>query len=569
MKSALEQKLKRRSRGLVIVQAARGGLWTLGGLLLVFYGLVGALNLNPAFAVFPVSPAAVFGLALGLPVFLALGTGLFARMNTRKLTLSLEHHYPRLRDRMLTLWEMTGGYANQAQHPFSRALVKSLESEMNTLLDRFGFGKAAALGKLIVPCVFACLFAFAMTVHAFVQPEFFRQGYRLLTHGNIPSSFRVITQERGTPLPSFPLEVTPGNCEIPKGSNLLIEAAVSGYTPQKVTLYVKQEEEMAWRFFPMKTTGPGRYQYLLTHVSASSIYYVKADHRESLVYAIKLFEPLVVKRAVWKLRFPDYMGLPEEQIQGWGEKMTVPAGTRFHVELEMNRDVKSGRMTAEESFEIPLKLKSPKILEADFELANDKMLNLEVLGAQGEPLANLPSMWIQALPDMLPYLEVIEPHAQNYVFPSEEVPFVINVEDDYGIASVALVLRVRGKEQRIEWLPEGKKPKKMSLRPVLELEKFGLHARDLVFAHLEVRDNYPGESHTIRSPLFSFLIRDYVEQFRVNSPPPAEPSLRKLFEDILADQETLVRDTWNYLSMSSSPAAIEIKDAAPGEKAAL
>ena len=89
----------------------------------------------------------------------------------------------------------------------------------------------------------------------------------------------------------------------------------------------------------------------------------------------------------------------------------------------------------------------------------------------------------------------------------------------------------------------------MTLKPVLNLERFKLYSRDLIFGYVEVRDNYPGNPpHIVRSGLFAFLIRDYVEQFKLTTKEPEMPSLRKLFEDILVDQERVMQDMWNTLS---------------------
>jgi hypothetical protein len=69
-----------------------------------------------------------------------------------------------------------------------------------------------------------------------------------------------------------------------------------------------------------------------------------------------------------------------------------------------------------------------------------------VKSTDGEPLLNVAALWIQALPDLLPYVEVLEPQLHTYVFPTEEIPFEINMDDDHGIKSVTLVIHYRGTE---------------------------------------------------------------------------------------------------------------------------
>lgn len=76
---------------------------------------------------------------------------------------------------------------------------------------------------------------------------------------------------------------------------------------------------------------------------------------------------------------------------------------------------------------------------------------------------------------------------------------------------------------------------------------------------MEVKDNNPAAEHTVKSPLFTFLIRDYVEQFKLNAPDPTTPSLRSLFEDILVEQEKIMSDAWDFHSRlrSDEPQGVE------------
>jgi hypothetical protein len=113
------------------------------------------------------------------------------------------------------------------------------------------------------------------------------------------------------------------------------------------------------------------------------------------------------------------------------------------------------------------------------------------------------------------------------------------------------VVRYKGREKRIEWNQTGPMQDTLTIKPVLKLEDLELHSRDLIFAYLEVRDTFPGDhpDHVVRSPLMSFLIRDYVEQYKIQSPENEAPSIRQYFEEILADQEKIMADTWDYMTL--------------------
>ena len=199
----------------------------------------------------------------------------------------------------------------------------------------------------------------------------------------------------------------------------------------------------------------------------------------------------------------------------------------------------------------PFHMETPQRITASFTASQDLMVHLDITGKENELLWGVSPLWVQTLPDLDPYLEVLEPQLQSYVFPTQEIPFKANINDDYGIRSVVLVIRYQNKNVRIDWTPKGPVSKNIALNKILDLERFKLFSQDFVVAHLEVRDNYPGDPpHLVKSSLFTFVIRDYVEQFKFRNKESDMPSLRKLFEDVLSEQEKVVQDSWDYLSMS-------------------
>lgn len=543
-----EEQLKKRTRGIVAVNAARAALLTLGASAAVFYAYSAAVYFAPGFVPFRLSSDLFAVLAAAGPIFAA-GVILFLhRLDTRRLILTIEESYPHLRERLVTAVEFSKKHSKLKGNPFSLALARSLEDEMMTLLNRFGFGRAASPAKLFVPAALVLAVTGSTLLHAALQPEFFKAGVPAVQRAAVSwpgfEAFRPPAARR------FHIEVIPGNCAVTKGSTVMIQARIQGARPREVTLYVKQKQDPAWRIFVMEPAGDSLYQYALTYVTEPSVYFVKAEEQESLRYQIKLSQALAVEKALWRIRFPEHTNLPEESRQGWGPKITVPEGTSLRLELTMNRENATGKILGENGREYRLTPASESTLITDFTITHDEMLKLDIRSAEGEPLMGAPAVWIQTLPDLFPYVEVLEPQFHNYVFPTEEIPFEINVNDDYGMKSVALVVRYQGREERIEWLkPADRSKDKVTLRPVLDLERFKLQSRDLVFAYIEVRDNFPGEpAHVVQSPLFTFLIRDYVEYFKINSRESGTPSLRGLFEEVLVEQEKIMSESWDYLS---------------------
>lgn len=551
MLSNFEKKLKKRMRVIVGIHALRGYLVTLVTLSVLAYLVLAALyyfRIIPPFSI----PVMYFCVgALALPVAVASLIACLDWRNTRGLTVLLEEHYPHLRERLLTLLELSSRPESLAVNPLSSMLANSLEGEMSELLDRFGFGKASSGKKLLLPGVLVLSLCLLGTVHALVEPDFFRVTYMNLIQPLKPGPWEAL-RPSGEALPLFEIQVLPGHCAIPKGSSLTVRAKIPDYRPKQVKIFMRTSEDGAWQVFPMQQTPAGDYEYALTHLSAPSFYYVKADHQQSETFEIRILESFGLAQAHWRLEFPVHTRLAEQRLDGWRHKISVPRGTVIHLNLAMTRPVRDGWLGADGGGRYPLSAEPSGILTASFTARADTLLHLEAQSTSGEPLMGVEPVWIQTLPDLPPYFEVLEPQFQNYVFPTEEIPFVIKVNDDYGIASVMLVLHFHGREERIEWLPAGQIPESIHLEKILDLERFRLHSKDLIFGYLEIRDNDPEDGgHLVRSSLFTFLIRDFIEQFKISVRPPDEPSLRELFEDLLVAQEKILEDTWDFLSIPS------------------
>jgi hypothetical protein len=183
-------------------------------------------------------------------------------------------------------------------------------------------------------------------------------------------------------------------------------------------------------------------------------------------------------------------------------------------------------------------------------VTEDLVLKLAATSSRGESLLGLSPIWIQCLPDLPPYVEVLEPQPQNYVFPSQEIFFDFKANDDYGIQDISLVIWQNGKESRFPCLPKAQRGQTVyEGKIIFPLENLNVKSHDILFAHLEVRDTYPGDPpHISLSPLFIFLIRDYWEGFRIQSPDFTGLNFRKIFDEVMIEQEKIVQTAWDYNS---------------------
>ena len=543
---SLLRTLERRTRCLVFANALQAAGY--GGLLVFVsgYALLVFARFWPQHLFFKVSkPAWLTGLVLVAVATPALLTFLSQWRNSKWLTRMLERKCPQLGDRLLSAVEL--GASRESRDAVGRLLKAGLESETCETLQQIRPGALISIRRVLLP-FFCILFGAALCWgQSALQPEFFGTAWRLMSGGGAAGG----SGGAGKGMPGFQIQVAPGSVEIAKNSSLEVQAGTPGHTIRKAEIYIQAEGENGWQIFAMQSQAPESVHYPWTHVVRPAVYFVRVDGKDSASFRVLLSEALTAEDIRWEIRAPEYTHTPPQIKQGWFEKISVPEASRIHLKFKMSSPVSAGCLRFKGKKFAELTPVSESELAADFFTLEKLILVPEISDLRGRSLTGLSPVVIQTVPDLPPYIEVLEPQIQNYVFPTEEVPFVLSVNDDYGLSSVKLILQYKGRTERLEWLaPEARGKRELSLAPVLELEKFILGSRDLMFAYVEVQDNYPGEPAQIaRSSLLTFMVRDYVEQFKINLPPPDQPSLRSLFEDILSDQTDITREVWDYLSL--------------------
>ena len=548
MKNELLPQLKRKSRQVVFCQGTAAAVYALAAAGLGLYALLIHAYCRPQNIFMQLSPGRIAAVLFLLPFAAAFWIFLRRWNNMAWLVRTLEKNFPEWGDRLATAVEMAQKSSAGNEFLF-RVFASGLQSEVGSELGRMEWRRMSGLRHLLLPLGLLALLSGTAGAHAVLQPAFFGTAYRLIAV-TAPASPSPGSQN-GEKLAHLEIQVTPGSCEVSLNANLAIQAEIRGGVAQKVELYMREEGSMAWNFVPMTKNGDGRYEFTLTAVRKTMAYFVKADSVQSGTFEIHISAKLAAEAIIWEIQPPAYARTPLQRRQGWFDKLTVPEDSRVRVRFQFPRPVQPGWLLEKGQKAIALARISDTELEGLFDARESRVFSPAIQDTAGEMLGGLDPVWIQTIPDLPPYVEVLEPQMQNYVFPTEEVPFKISANDDYGLASVTLVLQYKGQTKRVEWLPpEARGQRELTLEAVLALENYPLDSRDLVFAYVEVCDNYPGEPRQIaRSPLFTLMVRDYVEQYKVRLPKSDLPSLRSLFEDIIFEQTEITREVWDYLSL--------------------
>jgi len=165
--------LKKRTRRIILMNAFRRFMLTLFMTTAAIYAV---LAINYFFEMelpLYISRNVIFIIWLGIPAFVAFLTVLIHRGDIKRLIYTIQEHYPKLNDRLITAVEMSSQKKRGQMSGFSLALLQGLETEMTELLERFGFRRVSPVRSLLLPFFLFMLIGFFLFLHLKWQPDFF------------------------------------------------------------------------------------------------------------------------------------------------------------------------------------------------------------------------------------------------------------------------------------------------------------------------------------------------------------------------------------------------------------
>ena len=458
----------------------RGGLVIVGGALLAL--LLASLGLQTL----KFSPGAIIGFRVGLLlVFAGLVALWFVRPMRRRVTdmqvaLFVEEHEPSLQAAILSAVEVgaTGRIGDQEVHPVivERLVEQGIEKCRALKADHTVGRRDIRRASIALVAVSA-----AAVMLLVVGPQFLRQG---------ASALLVLTTSAAEASP-YAIQVTPGNATVPKGSDQMIAATLSGFRSNDVVLMVKKDGDGQFERMPLVATGDAsKFEGMLFGVSKGIQYYVDSDGVKSPTYSMKVVALPAVDSLELEYVFPAYTGLPPQKVEHGGDVAAL-RGTEVRVRVKPTMATPAGRLQIEPAATSELKNESDGGLTGSFKIGQDGFYHVELDGPNGEHVAASPKYTIDAIEDQPPTVSFERPRRDVQANPVEEVFLQARAEDDFGVKDLDLVYSVNGgPEKTVSLYGRGAKAlKEVSAGHTVYLEELGVKPGDFVAYYAKAEDN--------------------------------------------------------------------------------
>ena len=306
-----------------------------------------------------------------------------------------------------------------------------------------------------------------------------------------------------------PLAVRPGNIEVSRGSDVRIEVDAGGRL--EATLHSRAAGDVPRSDTREVTDGVASFHVI--GVETTFEYWASTpDGSTSERYTVTPVDPLFVADLTLELTFPPHSGRYAEEYRGAAPPLSIPVGTRIHVEGRASRTLQLARLATGESDgpEVALVVDGPRF-RGDWVPRAAGVYHWQLLDTRGGGPEITPSpLDITLVRDSIPAVDIVFPGRDTVLPLSMEQPLVMQARDDYGLTSVELVA------YRVRALGEPGEPvvRRMDMagtrsalvRPILDVSGWGLLAGDVVRYRARVVDNAPspqvGESpeYVLRMP---------------------------------------------------------------------
>ncbi len=346
------------------------------------------------------------------------------------------------------------------------------------------------------------------------------------------------------------IAVRPGDIVVPRGADLVIDAATSGFDPARMTIHARFEGGDRFEVAPMSRTGPDTHSFVFVAVTDATDYYVGSPDLTSDRYRVRVADLPRVTAVSADYSYPSWTRLEAESKES-GELAGVE-GTRVVLNA-----------TATAPVDAPVLVINGEPRRADATQAGiAATVTLEDSGSwhfavvHEGILTRISERYpIALLRDDPPEVTFAWPGHDRPASAIEEVGITFQATDDFGVESLDLSYSINGGLWRTQTLERSGEVTESSgshvffleeLRVQLE-EEFGdrtMRPGDIVSFYTEARDY----QNTTRSSLYFIDVRPFDRQYREAQDQQGGNMQAGDGFEVAERQREILAATWNLIN---------------------
>lgn len=341
----------------------------------------------------------------------------------------------------------------------------------------------------------------------------------LPNHG--PAKARALAVAKNT------IEVTPGDAEVEKGQSVAVLVRFPGAIPARARLVWTGADGLEKTLELARNLSDPVFGGTLPSLTRDAVYRVEYGSSKTRNYRLTVFEQPKLERADATLAHPAYTGLGERKMEDT-KRVAAVEGTRMRLDLKLNKIIRSARLVATQRAPVELSISTTNAaaLLPEYVFQTNALYGLELVDESNRTNL-LPALFhFETISNRPPELKLIAPRGDSKVSPLQEIEFLAEVKDDFGVLAAGLNYTIPGKSTNdltlldarastnADWAARGLTGKQ-SLHHLLALEREQLSPGALIAWHVWAEDTGPdGKPRRVTSDLYFSEVRPFLQVFR-------------------------------------------------------
>ncbi|MCD6508003.1 hypothetical protein J7M22_15455 [Candidatus Poribacteria bacterium] len=320
------------------------------------------------------------------------------------------------------------------------------------------------------------------------------------------------------------VEVSPGNYQVRSGQSIKVMARVVDNIRDHPVMLFYRLEGGGWHQAIMTKEEAEIYGMKLENLARSIEYYVSVSGSESPRYRISVIREPMLSRFRYEIVYPAYTGLSPQMLEPNSGDIKTLIGSIAKLTAESTKPLQRASIQFKSGRKVELKITDGTSLSGQFRLEKEDRYHFELLDTEGISNSNPVRYMVTPVGDEPPKLQFISPEREVILDESMLLPIQVAAEDDFGIASLSLVYRIKGgeEEKRIELRRFDKPITAINFDYTWDLSNLNLLPEDEVHYFVEARDandlTGPGigrtEVYIARMPSVEDLLAGFEEKQR-------------------------------------------------------
>jgi len=296
------------------------------------------------------------------------------------------------------------------------------------------------------------------------------------------SYVRFYTNPKPRVIYSLPIQLTPGDVTISRGSSITIKI-LNPIKNESYDIFTGQDD--LWRVEQLYEA-----QKIYTHIDQSFYYHIKNQYSASDTFYINVIDPPFVKKLSVKLTYPAYLSKKTDFVDNSDGYLTIPQFTEIQMIAETPATVSEANLVFSDKTFLPLQSEGRNSWLVTFTPTQSINYHFSLIDILGNENAVVNSQ-INMIKDAEPLISFTYPAKDTIMTQNSLVEVRLQASDDYGLKNLRIFHQVNTKPAIDTLLVAQSNSNFILLSHILDFNYTALMPGDEIIYWAEVYDNSP------------------------------------------------------------------------------